>query len=344
MTPPQVEVGRELTVQSPLIEGTNLQYAWDSTSLSTFMQCPRRYQLQVLEGWQLKGPSTAIALTFGILFHEGVEHWHRRRAHGESARLASDNVINQIMDSPGFAALPSPEDVDNAREADLADVSDDDEADETGFKNAKIRTRYHLTRALVWYHANYANDGLKPVLLSNGEPAVELSFRFQLPGVAFSFHDQPILYCGHLDQLATLDGANFVVDHKTTKSITRRWREDFDISHQMTGYTLAGQIIGDRPVSGAIVDGIALQVGGVKFGRHPTYRTKSQLNEFVASTVTDVLERAEEYDQLNHWPMNTSGCMFCQYREVCSKPPEVRPNILRTRFEQGPRWNPLANR
>lgn len=56
---------------SPFIDGTKVQYAWDSTSLGWLKECPRKYQYHMLEGWSGRGES--IHLEFGILYHGALE-------------------------------------------------------------------------------------------------------------------------------------------------------------------------------------------------------------------------------------------------------------------------------
>ena len=65
-----------------------LQIAWDSTSLGMLKTCPRKYYLAMIEGWEPKGK--AIALDFGIWYHQGLEQYHKFRAepctHDEALR------------------------------------------------------------------------------------------------------------------------------------------------------------------------------------------------------------------------------------------------------------------
>lgn len=322
---------------SPFLPGTNVQYAWDSTSIATAQECPRRYQYLILEGWQPKGGSSAIALDFGILVHSGIEEYHRCRAQGFTHTEACEEAVAWILRLPEFARLPTEDQFQDAK----ASAEEDEEDDGVTTRNARVRTRYHLLRALVWYFEHYKHDPLEVVTLSNGLPAVELSFRAPV-GFALSNGTEVIL-SGHLDKLVQFNEQLFVSDIKTTKSITHSWRRSFDLSHQMSGYTLGGNIALERPVSGVVIDGIALQVGGVKFARHFTYRTSSQLGEYLHNLKL-LTEAFERYAAENYYPMNTSFCMFCSYKEVCQQPPEMRAGYLNHLFRKGETWNPLKNR
>jgi hypothetical protein len=338
------EAQHETSVQSPFIEGTNIQFAWDSVSLSTILECPQRYKLKIIEGWRNKAPGYAIALGFGILVHTGVEEYHRARANKKSHDEATKFALRRVMekrnapDEPTlYSLLPTPDAI-----TQLKEETDEDEGDTGGsLRNAKVRTRYHLWRALVWYFEQYRNDPMEVVQLANGTPAVEHSFRVD---VGKSLSDgTPILLAGHIDKLVRFNGQVLVTDVKTTKSISRLYFRMFDLSHQMTGYTLGGKLALPEPIAGVCIDAIELQIGGVKFSRGFTYRTESQLNEY-RDLLGYVGSMAERYYYEDYYPLNTAACMFCEFKDVCSQPPELRHGYLNFLFERREAWNPLKSR
>lgn len=332
----------EPDVQSPFIPGTNIQYAWDSTSLSTILECPQRYKLRIIEGWRSKSPGYAIALGFGILVHTGVEEFHRARAKGLSHNEAVQYALAQVMSKKNhpadehtlYSLLPTTEDI-----AALKEAEDEDEG--SSLRNSKVRTRYHLWRALVWYFEQYRHDPMEVVILADGTPAVEHSFRVAV-GKALSDGTE-ILLAGHLDKLVRFNGALYVSDLKTTKSISRLYFSMFDLSHQMTGYTLGGKLAFAEPVTGVVIDAIELQIGGVKFSRGFTTRTESQLNEY-RDLLGYVGSLAERYYHEDYYPLNTAACMFCEFKDICRQPPELRRGYLNFLFEQKEAWNPLKSR
>lgn len=330
-------------LDSPFVADTQIQFAWDSTSLTTAMACPLRYRLEVIEGWQPKDPNVAVALVFGILLHAGIEAYHKAQAEGLKYADSVHKALRHVTEKDDFRqpgvpildTLPVDSDIEE-----MVETQDEDEEVWT-LRNSRIRTKYHLFRALVWYFETYRHDRLEVLSLDDGRPAVEHSFRVPV-GETLS-DGTPILLSGHYDKLCTLNGDLFVTDVKTTKSITSQWRRSFDLSHQMTGYILGGKIGFEQNVHGAMIDAVCLQVGGVKFQRFNTTRTESQLQEYV-QLLKYVADQAEMWYQNNYYPQNTSACMFCQYKDVCSQPPEFRGRYLHTYFEQKEAWNPLANR
>ena len=331
----------EPEVDLPFIKGTNIQYAWDSTSLSTMLECPQRYKYRIIEGWRSKNPNTAIALAFGILVHTGVEEFHRAKANGHGHQDAVKYALTQVREKRNFdsevtlySQLPVDEDITAIKEAE-----DDDEG--TSLRNSKVRTRYHLWRALVWYFEQYRDDPMRVVELADGRPAVEYSFRV---GVGRSLSDgTELLLAGHLDKLVEFNGQNFVSDVKTTKSISRQYFAMFDLSHQMTGYTLGGKLAFEKPVAGVVIDAMALQVGGVQFARAFTVRSESQLREYI-DLLAYVGEQAERFYEHDYYPLNTAACLFCEFKDVCRQPPELRHGYLNHLFERREAWNPLRSR
>lgn len=322
-------------VDSQFVEGTEVQYAWDSVSITSFMACKRRYLYQIIYGLTPNSPSYAIALVFGILFHKGCEEYHKARAQGEDHDQATHTAVRYLLTDPSTATLPVDEDIDA-----LTANHDPDEDDGINLRNSKIRTRYYLFRALVWYLEHYKDDPCQTIILPSGAPAVELSFRLPLQ---IDVLGQPMLLCGHLDRGVTFNDSYFVSDYKTSKSLTSQWFEMFELSHQMTGYSIAGTAVFDRPTSGVMIDGVALQVGAVKLGRGFTKRTPGQIGEYF-EVLTDIRDQAIRAFNTQHYPMNTASCYFCEYKDVCRQPPEYREAYIRQHYTRKPGWNPLENR
>lgn len=69
---------------------TQLRY-WDSTSLRAFQECPRKYQLSIVEGWRPQGKSYDLA--FGSMYHECVELFDTLMVRGVSKETATDKAV-----------------------------------------------------------------------------------------------------------------------------------------------------------------------------------------------------------------------------------------------------------
>ncbi len=341
----------EPSAQSPFLPGTNIQFAWDSTMLSSLKQCPRLYKYTYVDGWTPKDES--IHLRFGQEYHQGLHDYEIGRAggakHDEALRVAIRDLLCRCIDYP--------------------------DVDPNGRPSVRVKTKTNLVRSIIWYVDQFKDDPAKTVILADAigdadpVPAMEVSFKFELdwgpqsakiiddaPKLGIIYTDikddfaQPYLLCGHLDRLVTYADETFVMDRKTaTTTLTPHYFAQYEPNNQMTLYTLAGQVVLGTSIRGVIIDAAAIQVGGTWFQRGFTYRTQGQLDEWLRD-LKWWLKQAEEYAVADHYPMNDTACSMyggCRFREICSKDPAVRQRYLEAQFIQRPvseRWNPLVSR
>lgn len=305
------------------------QFAWDSTSLGALKTCPRYYYYSIIMGYASQGENAH--LKFGLEFHAALELYDRKKAEGEShekatyaaVRLALVNTWNFKLNRPWTSEEPT-------------------------------KTRETLVRAIVWYLDQFANDPLETLILSDGKPAVELSFRFET-GLKSS-NDEDILLCGHLDRVAYFQQKVYIVDRKTTKgSVGESYFAKYSPDNQMSLYDFAGTVVLPEPSAGIIIDAGQMQVNAVKFQRGFITRTQRQREEWFNDFAMWV-EMAEGFARRQHWPQNEKACSSyssysgvedswrggCPYRGICGISPEVREPYLRV-YEQRI-WNPLVTR
>ena len=158
------------TTASPFLPGTQIQYAFDSTSLGYFKTCPRLYQYVMLEGWAGKGES--VHLRFGIEYHAALEQFDRLMAEGAEREDAIRRVVQSLLER-------------------IADWEPDLDTRAGHYKN-----RDTLVSLVVDYLDHFADDPAQTYILNDGTPAVELSFRFELdwgPQSAYvALDDRPV--------------------------------------------------------------------------------------------------------------------------------------------------------
>jgi len=311
---------------SPFLPDSQIQYAWDSTSLGLLKACPRKYYLTMIEGWRKRDES--MHLTFGIAYHKGLERYDIFRTQGSDHHEALIKVVQQCLCESGDRVL-----------------------DEQGVEvwqpwetgNTK-KNRETLVRSIIWYLEEYKNDAARTLVLANGKPAVELSFRFDT-GIHLGQGKNYIL-SGHMDRLVEFGGTHYVMDRKTTGStLSGYYFDGYSPDNQMTLYTLASRIVYDMPVAGVIIDAAQVAVGFTAFSRGITMRTELQLDEWLEG-FSDWMTTAAYYAEVQRWPMNEMSCNnygACQFRGVCNKDPRVRQSFLANDFHKVP-WNPLEER
>lgn len=310
---------------SPFLPGTNIQFAWDSTSIGYIKTCPRLYQYSMIDGWAPKGES--VHLRFGIEYHKALELYSNLRAMGEKHEDAVHAVVHSIL------------------------IATQDFNPDRNTKAGKYKNRDTLLSIVIDYLDHYVDDTCETYIMSGGEPATELSFRFELDWGPASSDSQPYLLSGHLDRVVTFNDHLFVMDHKTTTTTPGDYYfNQYEPNNQMTLYTLAGSLILHSPIRGVIIRAGQIMLDKPnRFVSGFTYRTPDQLDEWLADLRIH-LENAERYATNNYWPTNDTACdKFggCKFREVCSKDPGVREIFLKsdfTRLEREDRWNPLRSR
>lgn len=300
-----------------------LQLATDSTSLGQYKTCPYLYYLSIICGWKAK--SESVHLTFGLLLHKAREHYEHAKAEG----LGHDDALDRTLD----AVLR------------LTWVKDLKRPWISGDPN---KNRLTLLRSIIWYLDKYGdNDSLQTVILANGKPAVELSFRFD-SGFTFDSTGERVLFCGHFDRLATWNDDYWVPDIKSTyHGIDPSFFAKFTPDNQFSLYTIAGKVAFSIPAKGVILDGVQVLVGGTRFQRALVARTESQNQEWLTDSY-QVLREMEQSAISGHWRQNDKACHNqygrpCDFREVCSRPPEAREKWLAAAFAKRI-WDPLQRR
>lgn len=299
---------------SPFLPGTFVQFALDGTSLNTAKTCLRKYKLSQVDGWRKKDES--VHLKFGSLFAGALELYHK------------DHVLK-----------------DNDHEEALLTTVSWLLVETFGWNSDHPKkNRDTLLRSTIWYLDAYKDDPAKVLILEDGTPAVELTFKLELPWEAAP--GLPYLWCGHLDKVVTFAEGVHVMDQKTSGGgIGAYFFKQFSPNTQMSGYSFAGKAILGSPIAGVIIDAIQIAAGYTAFARGFTNRTQGQLDEWIADTKkwTEIIRFSAERD---YWPMNEASCHQydgCVFRDICCQDPSVRQNYLETYFERNA-WNPLKSR
>ena len=308
---------------SPFLPNTTIQYAFDSTSLGYLKRCPRLYYYTIICGWT--SAEDNVDLRFGIEYHRALQEYDIHKAGG----LKHDDAVRRTL--RGLLTRNH----------------------EWPFDH-KFKTKEALIRTTLWYLEKFRDDPAKTYIMENGKPAVELSFRFELDWGPYnsvaSGAPQPYVLAGHLDRVVIFNDEHFVMDRKTTtKTLSDYYFAQFEPDNQMTLYSLAAKVILEAPIKGVIIDAAQVMTESSRFVRNFTYRTDTQLDEWV-NDLEHWFSFAEYYAEQDYWPQNDTACDKyggCRFRQVCSKAPQVREQFLNAKFVQLPkeeRWNPLKPR
>ena len=285
------------------------QFAWDSTSLGALKTCPRKYLYQIILGFSPR--SMSFHLRFGILYHKALENYDK------VSGTHDERVVKSILSIAPDLCEP------------------DGSCWDTGDTGKSVP---NLLRSVIWYLDHFKNDAAKTIILANGQPAVELSFRFNLT--------TDILLCGHLDRVVEFTGQTWVMDRKTTKgALGSYYMAQFNPNNQMTLYSAASRIVLNNAARGVIIDAAQILVSETRFSRGFTERSEDDIEEFFTETKF-YLNQAVHFTETKLWPKNDQACGNyggCPFREVCAAPARMRETILRSNFVSN-FWDPLETR
>lgn len=331
------------------------QIAWDSTSLGLLKECPKKYEYQILQNYAPRGAN--VHLTFGLLYHASLERYDHAMASGSShesslrqmvrfALIASGTWSVEFGDRASFEVHPRATPNGEWEFVDETGVVREETPTFTPWPSTDpYKNRYTLLRSVIWHVEAFRDTQLETVILSNGKPAVELSFRMD----AFTIAGDPILLCGHMDKLVQQKGTNYiwVSDHKTTKSpLGDHFYRSFSPHNQFTLYTIAGKVVLNQPnCQGVLVTGAQIGVGFTRFGQRPIPRAPAVLDEWLADAQYWITQ-AREFALANHWPMNDKSCGNyggCAFARVCAVSPSHRKAWLEQEYDKWV-WNPLVAR
>lgn len=295
----------------------NLQIAWDSTSLGTLKECPRKYFYTIILGRMPRAEN--VHLIFGLIYHKALEEYDHAKAKGASHQASVRAAVRRALQDTWL----------NGRPWDSGDSN---------------KNRYTLVRTVIWYLDQFEDDPCETLILANGKPAVELSFRFE-PGYTFTTGEHAII-CGHMDRIVKFQEKIWVLDRKTTKhTINSDFFLKFNPDNQMTTYTLASKVVLETPAEGVIIDGVQIAVGFSRFLRGMTTRHPTELEEWSQETKF-YIQLAEGFARAGFWPKNDKSCGNyggCPFRGICSKAPSMREKWMDAAFHHRI-WDPLQIR
>jgi hypothetical protein len=324
---PDPEIGRNLSFSQ---EQPNLQLSWDQTSLGELKICPQKYKYSIIDGYEPR--DTNVHFIFGGIYHHAFEFFDHRIAEGQDYKSAVQETVTEVLLKTWRPDLGRPWPSDNP-----------------------TKNRGTLIRSVIWYLDQFKDDPLETIILHDGKPAVEHSFRIEL-GCQSSLTGEAFLLCGHIDKLVLFEGRPAIVDKKTTKNaIGGAFFLRFSPDNQVSAYMLAGGFILDEPVTTMIIDAAQILVNSTRFQRGIIHRTPDQLHEWLKDTWIWIAQ-AEQYAKMDYWPKNDKACgqptvdpktgevrYGCPFREVCASDQSMRQMLLDANFNRRT-WDPIQPR
>jgi hypothetical protein len=291
----------------------------DSTMISAFRQCPRKFHTEFCLG--LRPAAMSIDLHAGGCFASAMENvYHFFYQEGLPLDKALVRAFGRFMDQWG----------------DFVSMKD------------TPKTRERVWEAVEHYFAQWSpmTDPIQPFSLE-GKGTFEFTFAIPLEpsdtleGGGFPLHPSgsPFMYSGRFDLLGLWQGRPIVRDEKTTTSIGQRWAGQWDLRSQFMGYVWACQQSG-IPVETVCVRGIGILK--TKIDLVEAYKTYSKVKvaRWHEQLRRDLWRLRHAWDE-NYFDYNfADACASyggCSFVDLCGS---EHPERWYSQFVQR-RWNPV---
>lgn len=144
----------------------------------------------------------------------------------------------------------------------------------------------------------------------------------------------PFLFAGTIDGVCTVDGAPYLLEHKTTGRMSGSYINSFKPNDQVTGYIWALRQYVENPPASAYINIVHLLTNETNFIRTITNRESWIVDRFeveLREVVDDIRRRARR----GIWYKDTTQCTNygeCAYRTLCNTAPEFTPNFIEAEY------------
>ena len=284
----------------------------DSSMRSDFVACPHSfYQRFILDRVRA---GRAVHLHFGGAYAEGLkvlrDHYYSQSGNQEAALEAGVAAIVKFWGN--FEPPPT-----------------------------SVKTLDRCIGALEAYVAQYPleTDHIKPARAPDGRLMVEFSFALPLP-ILHPITEQPLLFSGRCDMLASMGGPLYLEDDKTTERLGPSWAMNWRLRAQFTAYAWGARAFG-YDVQGVIIRGISILKNAYGHAEVIEQRPEWMIDKWYVQLLRDITRMIHSW-RSHEWDQNfDSACAAyggCAYLDLCAA---REPEKWLADYETRP-YNPLG--
>jgi hypothetical protein len=299
-----------------MLERPDFPLVWDNSMRTSFVSCPRKFAWEYLHHFKPKAPNV---------------HLHAGKAWASALEATRKSYYVDEFPSNHAQALG------------LETLIREYGTFEPG-RGAENKSLDSLMRAFAYYFQAFPleTDPVQPFIGPDG-PMIEFSFALPLDEtLRHPETNEPIIYTGRADMIATYAGALSVYDDKTTSSLGSKWGDQWTRRSQFSAYTWAARAF-DIPVTQIVVRGIALLKTETKHAQAISTRTDHHIREWHFQMVRDI-RRAMECWSSGYWDADLSdscssygSCLFLGPCTSSDPEPWLTGGNYAIR-----KWNPLT--
>lgn len=263
----------------------------DSTMLSDFRSCPRKFYLSFVR--KLGHPGLSVHLRAGGAFAKALEVARQYYVQGADPTEAEALGLMALIKNYGDYIPP----------------------DKHKNKSLEMTISAYLSYLERW---PLETDPMR-IMVIQGTHAIEFSFALPMP-VNHPETGDPFLFAGRADCFMQYGRTVLVDDEKTTSYFTHNWADQWKLRAQFMAYTYAAREFGFK-ADGALVRGTAFKLSGIEHAEVIIQIIPDRLKRWYEQTVRD-LERMvrlwhEDYFDYNFGDScNAYG--GCTFKHLCS--------------------------
>ncbi len=323
------------TIPLPLVDGNTLII--DNSSMEVFTTCPRAAEYSICH--RRKSNSDSAALRFGGIIHKALDVRYRAATSMHAQSPEVEAVMLAVLNKEFEAWTPA----------------------EDEFRNHSF-----AVELIHRYGHQYPFESFEVARFPDGKPCVEIPFALPLGSLEINedmwvrdvatgeislryIGTLNVVWTGKIDLVYRYNGGLYIMDHKTTSMMGPSFFQDFELAHQMHGYSWAVETILGQPVAGYVINALATRKPtktgkSMEFERKAYQLSRSHLQEWQSDAlhiVSDFIEMVRR----GYLPKHTKWCCgkygTCQFHKVCTLSPEQRPLMLHSGEFVENTWSPL---
>lgn len=285
----------------------------DSTMLSSFRSCPRKFFWSHIRG--LHPRSRSADLHAGSCFASGIEEFYKA--------LLKDKLTVEDAKARMFGTFTR-------------------EWGDYVAPDSNPKSQDNMWIALDDYIRTYppAIDRFQFLRNPDGTPTAEFTFAIPLDFDSWPLHPsgEPFIYTGRTDGLGTYDGKLCFKDEKTTKGIGNSWAQQWALRGQFIGYTWAGKMSG-MDIEHVLVRGVGILKREIKQIEILKHYTDTHRDRWFYQLHQDLVRLRKCWDD-GYFDYNfgetCTAYGSCPFVPLCESPnPEAWTDSYEVRF-----WDP----
>lgn len=307
---------REYTYLDPSVSSlSDLACVPDATTLDKFADCPRYYELTVIEGLEPKERSAQ--LDAGIAFHTALDCYYATGSEAEAVRTLRESWKQPAM---------LPKNIEHYS-ADFFEL-----VLRRYFRYWSKQAVENLApiRGLRIFDLDFSSVLGAKIRLTDNDEVILGESKFVM---VFDVDGRELLLAGRPDlPVCTNEGLIYIMDHKTTSSsLSDFWARTHEVSSKDRGYmAMISKLLG-CPIQGTVINAISLSKTAhlnaaskaVPFARYTFNFSPDHVYEALRNRLATI-DLIEECKRIGYWPQ-FCGYGGCKAPSICRRDPDTRP-------------------